>query len=217
MVQAKLKNGTTVEIGKVSFTMASGKVSKDGTYKMTIFGNTYTGKYTGAMTSSRVPNGKGTFTCKSSDGTVILYIGQFKKGIKSGTGTLRFTWSNGFVRTYRGRWENDDLPNGIFSEDLESGDYGIYYGQLTNGLFKGKGEIVRVYEDGSQFTYKGDFVDNRINGTGVYIFTESDGDTVKYEGEFVDGYLNGKIKVTSTTNGKTTTYTQEYKNGTIID
>lgn len=217
MVQAKLKDSTTVEIGKVSFTMTPGKVSKDGTYKMTIFGNTYTGKYTGAMTSSRVPNGKGTFSCKLSDGRTIKYSGQFKKGIKSGTGVLNITYSAGDVEAYRGKWVNDDLPDGTYSWDMSDGEYLTYRGKLVEGLFSGKGEMNYSLKEGGECTYKGDFLNDKRNGTGVDTYTYPNGDTVKYEGSFADGKLNGKIKITSTINGKTTVCEQEYKNGVLVE
>ena len=150
-------------------------------------GNTYIGtvKY-GAF------NGSGTL---SSPDNKYLYNGEWKDGMKHGTGQLITD-----TIKYSGKFENDlfsgsrgilcDEKGNIYEGDFLNGKYDgyghykmsngdIYIGEFKDGLFDGKGQLTD--KDGNVFD--GNFVKGKKDGFGLIINNKGE----KIEGKYKNG------------------------------
>lgn len=127
--------------------------------------------YVGAMRGVQL-HGKGRYTSK-----VFKYEGEFKDGLKHGTG--RYEWENG--DRYEGTFA-EDRPNGAGKYQFANGDH--YEGEVKAGVIAGRGTYVTRAGD----RIEGSFAGGLANGVGIYRFASGD----RYEGEMVDGKLQGK-------------------------
>jgi hypothetical protein len=127
--------------------------------------------YVGAMRGVQL-HGKGRYTSK-----VFKYDGEFKDGLKHGTG--RYEWENG--DRYEGTFA-EDRPNGSGKYQFANGDN--YEGEVKAGVIAGRGTYVTRAGD----RIEGSFAGGLANGVGIYRFASGD----RYEGEMVDGKLQGK-------------------------
>ena len=81
------------------------------------------------------------------------YIGQWKKDLKNGKGTLYYP--NGNIQ-YEGDWVNNKKEgNGKYI--LEDGEY--YKGEWKNGSINGKGTL---YYSNGNIQYEGDFINGEF-------------------------------------------------------
>ena len=127
--------------------------------------------YVGAMRGIQL-HGKGQYTSKA-----FKYEGEFKDGLKHGTGT--YEWDNG------DRYEGDfaeDRPNGKGKYQFANGDH--YEGEVKAGVVSGRGTYVTKAGD----RIEGSFAEGRANGPGIYRFASGD----RYEGDMVNGRPEGK-------------------------
>ncbi|HQW37679.1 MAG TPA: caspase family protein [Usitatibacteraceae bacterium] len=127
--------------------------------------------YVGAMRGVQL-HGKGRYTSK-----VFKYDGEFKDGLKHGTG--RYEWENG--DRYEGTFA-EDRPSGAGKYQFANGDN--YEGEVKAGVIAGRGTYVTRAGD----RIEGSFAGGLANGVGIYRFASGD----RYEGEMVDGKLQGK-------------------------
>ena len=127
--------------------------------------------YVGAMRGVQL-HGKGRYTSK-----VFKYEGEFKDGLKHGTG--RYEWENG--DRYEGTFA-EDRPSGAGKYQFANGD--TYDGEVKAGVIAGRGTYVTRAGD----RIEGSFAGGLANGVGIYRFASGD----RYEGEMVDGKLQGK-------------------------
>ena len=127
--------------------------------------------YVGAMRGVQL-HGKGRYTSR-----VFKYDGEFKDGLKHGTG--RYEWENG--DRYEGTFA-EDRPNGSGKYQFANGDN--YEGEVKAGVIAGRGTYVTRAGD----RIEGSFAGGLANGVGIYRFASGD----RYEGEMVDGKLQGK-------------------------
>lgn len=119
-----------------------------------------------------VQHGKGEYISKA-----FQYQGEFKDGLKHGTGT--YSWEGG--DRYEGEFV-DDRPNGNGKWRFSTGD--TYEGEVKAGKIVGRGTYTTKGGD----TFTGSFVDGKPHGVGVYRFASGD----RYEGEMSAGVMNGK-------------------------
>ncbi len=127
--------------------------------------------YRGAMRGAQV-HGKGEYSSRT-----LKYQGEFKDGLKHGTGTL--VWTNG--DRYEGEFAQDK-PDGRGKWQFANRD--SYEGEVRAGLITGRGAYITSGGD----RIEGSFVDSRAQGTGVMRFANGD----RYEGSFLDSRPQGK-------------------------
>ena len=127
--------------------------------------------YVGAMRGVQL-HGKGQYKSK-----VFKYEGEFKDGLKHGTG--RYEWENG--DRYEGTFA-EDRPNGAGKYQFANGD--TYDGEVKAGVIAGRGTYVTKSGD----RIEGSFAGGLANGTAIYRFASGD----RYEGDMVAGKLQGK-------------------------
>ena len=160
------------------------------------------GSYVGQLTEKGVPNSRGRYTFKneeSYDGEILFdnfegkglyqykdfyyyYIGQFKKNLRDGKGTIYYANDN---ILYEGDFVNDKFEGeGIYY--WKNGEY--YIGHFKNGLANGKGKL---YYDKGNIKYEGDFVNDKFEGNGKYIYDNG----YYYIGQFKNGVKEGKGKL----------------------
>ncbi|MBL0143595.1 MAG: caspase family protein [Betaproteobacteria bacterium] len=132
--------------------------------------------YVGAMRGILL-HGKGQYTSKA-----FKYEGEFKDGLKHGTGS--YAWDNG--DRYVGEFA-EDRPNGKGKYQFSNGD--TYEGEVKAGVVSGRGTYITSTGD----RIEGSFVDGRANGAGTYRFASGD----RYEGQMSAGALQGKGRYVS--------------------
>ena len=130
----------------------------------------------------------------------IKYKGNFKNGLRSGSGVLTIKDKT----TYEGEWAND-LFNGKGTLHLS---YGVYEGNFVNGYMSGHGILIENGENFTSVVYDGEWVNGHENGYGTLT---SDKD--KYAGYFADGQKNGKGTLTILKHGDV--YEGTFVNGNI--
>ncbi len=129
-------------------------------------------------TSGNCNNGFGIYVY---DGEFLgdYYEGDFKNGLKSGSGVYSFSNGDKYVGDF-----NNDYSNGFGIYTFLNGD--IYEGSFKNGFFDGLG--VTTFKNGDIF--EGQFTNGQINGLGLYKWS-NDWEGQMYIGEYIDGFYTG--------------------------
>lgn len=141
--------------------------SYHGTGELVFERGTYTGQFLYGL-----QHGTGRMTYKNGD----IYLGQWKRGLRSGIGTLSaLDW------TYTGHWSRDMRSgNGRFVSEVS----GIYEGYWKRDLRHNQG--IQTYKDG--VTYVGGWSRGRKTGHGVQEWPNGD----KYTGFWMNDLYNGR-------------------------
>lgn len=110
------------------------------------------GTYTGEVNDQNLPNGKGSFTTKNSQGVEWTYDGQFKNGHFDGQG--KTTWKS-IGQTEEGTYSNDKLNGQGKRTYKQNGQSKVYEGNFIAG-YPMKDEIVGLNKEVSfaDWTYK---------------------------------------------------------------
>ncbi|BFY99184.1 hypothetical protein BsWGS_02224 [Bradybaena similaris] len=139
-------------------------------------GNEYTGEWL-----DNLKHGKGTFRWKDTN---KVYDGDWKKGKRSGFGTLtRADGKGGFTKEYSGGWKND-MKHGYGTEFYSETEY--YEGEWYAGKRSGWGRM--YYSDGT--IYEGEWYDDQRSGQGMLRLTNEN----RYEGSWKEDKKNGSGK-----------------------
>ena len=149
-------------------------------------------KYKGATYEGHIkdknPHGFGKLLFDTTDQDCKIYVGEFKKGLFHGNGTLHTQDDY-----YTGQWKNNEY----YGRGHRMSYFGEYIGDFKKGKLDGKG--IYYYQSGD--VYEGTFKDNKYSGDGK--FTHRSGDMC--EGVFHNGRLaHGNCKYT-------------FKNGDIFE
>ena len=156
---------------------------KNGTFYRGLFANDYFNGFGTKCINNifvRITNGYGTFTyAPGNPYTRVKYVGEWKKDVKSGFGTL--LWKDG--EQYRGHFEND-LRDGVGKASFSVNDTRLYYeGEWKEDKMTGNGTL--KWKDGD--SYVGDFEDSKLSGAGTYTWSSG----AEYVGNFKNDQRNG--------------------------
>jgi hypothetical protein len=117
-------------------------------------------------------NGKGTYISTRGN----KYIGQWKKGQKSGEGKLIFSTGDYYIGQF-----SEDTFNGKGEFYFKTGEF--YKGNWLNGKSHGEGEY--YFENGNR--YVGNFKNGMMHGHGVFYYEDGS----RYEGAWEENHKQG--------------------------
>ncbi len=133
-------------------------------------------------TQNNLPEGKG-IGVYNYGGKHAFYIGEYKKGLRSGKGIMHFSSGH----HYEGNWLGDTAATGNALYYVnELGSY--YEGELRSYQYEGEGKF--YFSNGRVIV--GSFKNNMQNG--YCVFQQRNG--AQYEGNFVDGKYEGEGRYT---------------------